>query len=346
MTIPVATTTRAAYIQVPFQVTFRQVDLPAPGPSEVLLEILACGICGFDMENAESLATEAKAFGHEICARVRAVGPGVTHVHPGDQVALESSSFCGVCDTCRNGRVDLCNKGAGFWSQPAMGFAEAMIAPACACVPAPNMDPLAAVLAEPCGVAVDMIKVADIQLTDRVLVVGAGPIGLMALAIARRLTCGPVVAANRSTGKLAIAQRLGADAAVSTSDVALPELAKTYGGFDKILLTAPPGLIPDCVTAAAYGGYIVFIGSDFRAGGTIALDTHALHFGKKQLRSSFASPAVYLPEALHLLRTGVVPAPEIISHRYPLSQLPEAIAFVRDERDAVCKVAVVPDGQD
>jgi L-iditol 2-dehydrogenase len=337
-------TVTSARIEVPFKVTFTTVSLPEPGPGQVVVDVLACGICGYDMEIAESLATRGpQAFGHEICGRVVDVGPGVTHVQAGDQIALESGSFCCDCDLCRNGRVDLCNKGAGFWSGPSMGFSTAMIVPARNIVPAPNMDPLAAVLAEPCGVSLDMIKVAEIGLTDRVLLVGSGPIGLMALPVVRRLTTGPVIVANRSTGKRDVSLRLGADAFVSTKEISIPDLAKEYGGFDKILITAPPEVIPECITAAAYGGYIIYIGSNFRTGGVISLDTHALHFGKKQLRPSFASPALYLPEALHLLRTGVVPHTEIISHTFPLSKLAEAMDTVRTQRDAVRKVAVVPD---
>ncbi|HEX2950779.1 MAG TPA: zinc-binding dehydrogenase, partial [Armatimonadota bacterium] len=165
-----------------------------------------------------------------------------------------------------------------------------------------------------------------------------------ALAIARRLTTGPLVAANRSTGRLDIARRLGADAVFSTRDETLTSIAQTYDGFDKILVTAPPQVIPDCITAAAYGGYIVFIGSDYKSGGVIPLDTHALHYGKKQLRSSFASPAVYLPEALHLLRTGVVPAHEIVSHRFPLRELDEAL-HVACDKTVACKVVVIPDAK-
>ncbi len=98
--------------------------------------MLACGVCGYDLEIAESLAQQPQAFGHEIAGVVREVGDGVTAVAPGDQVALESSSFCGECAQCRNGRVDLCNRGAGFWQEPAMGFAGSMVVPACAVVPA------------------------------------------------------------------------------------------------------------------------------------------------------------------------------------------------------------------
>jgi L-iditol 2-dehydrogenase len=218
-----------------------------------------------------------------------------------------------------------------------------MIVPTRAVVPAPDIDPMAAVLAEPCGVALDMVKVAEIGITDRVLVVGTGPIGLMAIAIARRLTTGPLVAANRSESKLETATRLGADAVVSTKGISLAKCGEPYGGFDKVLITAPPQLIPDAITAAAYGGYIVFIGSDFRGGGVVPIDTHALHFGKKQLRSSFASPALYLPQVLHLLRSNAVPASEIVSHRFPLSKMGEAIRTVREDREAARKVVVIPD---
>lgn len=338
-------TITAARLQKPFRVDYAQVPLRTPGPGEVCLDVLACGICGYDMEIAEFLADEPRPAGHEVVGVIRAIGHGVSTFSPGDQVVLESGSFCCDCDTCRNGRVDLCNRGANYWGEPAMGFAEAVVAPVRAVVAAPGIDPFAAVLAEPCGVAIDMIRVAEIGLTDRVLVVGTGPIGLMALAIARRLTTGPLVAVNRSRGRLAAATRLGADAVASTTDATLAHLGAPYGGFDRILLTAPPSLIPDCVTAAAYGGCIVFIGSDFGGGGIVPLDTHALHFGKKQLRSSFASPALYLPEALHLLRTGAVPAAEIVSHRLPLSRLAEGMRLLREERETTCKVVIVPDGR-
>ena len=334
----------SASIQVPFQVSFRQVQLPAPAPGEILLDILACGICGHDMEIGGALATDGpRPFGHEICGVVRSIGHGVTTVKVGEQVVLESSSFCGVCALCRNGRVDLCAKAANFWGGLAMGFSDAMISPACCAVPTGDIDPLAAVLTEPCGVALDMVKTAEIGLTDSVLVVGTGAIGLMALAIARRCTSGVLVAANRSSGKLALARQLGADAVLCTADRSLAECAEPFGGFDKILITTPPQVIPDCITAAAYGGYLVFIGSDYQGGGVVPIPTHALHFGKKQIRSSMASPAMYFPQALHLLRSGVVPADVLVSHRFPLSQLAEGLRVMREERETVRKVVVQPD---
>lgn len=333
----------AATIQVPFRIALREVELPPLKPDEILLEVLACGICGHDLEIATQLAREPKPFGHEVVGVVREAGAAVRHVKPGDQVSLESSSFCGECELCRNGRVDLCKKGPGVWRGPSMGFSGATVVSGRAAVPANGIAPLAAVLAEPCGVAVDMIKVAELGVSDNVLVVGPGAIGLMALALARRRTAGLVVAAGRSPGRLAAATRLGADAVIDTREVPLADCGKRFGGFHKVLSTAPPQTLPDSLDACGYGGVVVYVGFDWGEGGRITLDTTRMHLGKKQLRSSFASPAVYLPEALQLLQREVVPHREIVSHTFPLSRIEEAFTLLRRDRNTTRKVVVVPD---
>ncbi len=339
------TSITAARMQMPFKISFSQIELPAPQPHEILLEVLACGICGHDLEIGAQLAQEPRPFGHEVVGIVRQAGALVKHVKPGDQVVLESGSFCGECDLCRNGRVDLCRKAPGIWSGPSMGFADAMLAPGHSAVPANGIEPLAAVLAEPCGVAVDMVKVAEIGLSDNVLIVGSGAIGLMALAIARRRTTGLVVAANRTPGKLETAKRLGADAVIDLSKTSLAECGKPYGGFHKVLSTAPPATLPASLDACGYGGVVVFIGFDWGIGGTVSFNTTSMHLGKKQLRASFASPAVYLPEALQMLHRKVVPRREIVSHTFPLSRLVEAFSLLREDRNTTRKVIVIPDAK-
>lgn len=338
-----SSTVTTAYIQTPFKLTYRQVELRNPGIGEVMLDVSACGICGYDMQIAGYLAPEPTAFGHEIVGIVREVGQNVKGVVPGDQVILESGSFCCDCDNCRNGRVDLCNKGANIWGEPAMGFSDALIAPMRAVVPAPDINPLSAVIAEPCGVSLDITKVAEIGITDSVLVVGTGPIGLMAVAIARKLTAGTLAAADISNARLESAKKMGADFVVNTKETSLEDFSKQFNKFDKILVTAPPTVIPDCIKAAAFGAYIVFLGSDFDGGGVVPIDTHAVHFGKMQLRASFASPALYMPQVLELLRKNVVPASEVVSHCFPLSKLDEAMRTLREQPDTTRKVAIIPD---
>lgn len=345
MTVTPIRTARAAYVKAPFQIEFRDVPLGSLAPDEVLIEVAATGICGHDMEIAETLATDWRAFGHEFSGHVRAAGSAVKHVKAGDLVALESGSYCGECSDCRNGRADLCRHMVGFWGRAAMGFSDFMTAPAHSCVPAPGLAPETAALAEPCGVAVDMVKIAEIGITDRVLVVGCGAIGLMALAIARKRTAGLVVAADRTAGKRAAALALGANEAVDIAATPLREAGKPFGGFNKVLLTTPPQLIPDAMATMAYEGYCVYIGFDWGEGGKVVMDTTAMHLGKQQLRASFASPAVYLPIALELLRNGTVPADSLISHRFPLSRLSEAMKLLRTDRQTTRKVVVIPDAR-
>jgi L-iditol 2-dehydrogenase len=152
----------------------------------VLIRVEACGICGSDLTAAEEKAKDWKPFGHEIAGIIEQVGDGCEGLHVGDKVVLESSSFCGKCDLCRNGRVDLCNKAPKFWSEPAMGFSDYMLAPAGCVVPYEGLSPEVASLAEPAGVAWDMVKTADIEMGDRVYLIGPGPIGLMAIPLAMR----------------------------------------------------------------------------------------------------------------------------------------------------------------
>lgn len=338
-------TATAAYVTAPYAVEFRHVPLRPVGPHDVLLDVLATGICGYDMEIAGHLAAEPRPFGHETCCRVREIGSCVSHVAVGDTVVLESSAFCGDCAVCRNGRVDLCRNLLGIGAEPVQAFADALVAPARVVVPAVGLHPTVAALAEPCGVAVDMIRLAEIGMTDRVLVVGAGPIGLMALAMARKATCGEVVAVDSNPGRLAIASQLGADAVYRRSEAPLPEIGRRHGGFHALLVSAPPSSLPGAIAAAAYEGRVVFIGFDWGEGGKVTIDTTAMHLGKVQLRPSFASPALFLPMALDLLRAGVVPGETIISHRFPLSRLGDALRTVASERDTTRKAMVIPDAR-
>ena len=125
----------------------------------------------------------------------------------------------------------------------------------------------------------------------------------------------------------------------------LAEIGAELGPFERILITAPPPLIPASFDAAAYGGVIAFVGIGWEGAQHIGFDANAFHFRKLQLRASFASPALFLPEALRLLERGVVPAELIISHVLPLSRIAEALQMARERRPEVKKVVIVPDGR-
>ena len=332
--------TCAAYLKSPWQFELREVSLPdSPPPGWIRLRVQACGICGTDL-SAASQTADWRPFGHESAGIIAAVGSGVDDLAVGDCVALQSSAFCGRCAVCRNGRPDLCRSSKEtFWGQPAMGFSTYFDAPASHAVKYSGMVPEVAALAEPLGVAFDMVQTADIRLGQYVCIVGPGPIALGALALARnrgaaRLVC---VGHSHSKARLALAGRLGAE--IMEWDSPLAECEKLKDSFDHVLVTAPAAEIPSVIAWLRYGGIITYIGIG-TGSGNITIDANEFHFRKLQLRSSFASPAMYLPVVLDLLRAGILPGDTLISHRYPLSQIAEAMHTAGNDKANAIKVMV------
>jgi L-iditol 2-dehydrogenase len=332
-------TMQAAFVKAPFEVECREVPIPAVKEGWALVKVKACGICGTDMHIARSQATKWQGFGHEIAGIISEVGPGVKNVKEGDVVVLESSSYCGVCDQCRNGRVDLCNKAPNFWRNESMGFADYILAPKECLVPFSNLSFEVACLSEPLGVALDMTYTADIALGNDVLVLGLGPIGLMSIPLARLKGAARIYALNRSGGKRAeLARAYGADEVLSSMDSAIFR----KGGVDRALVSAPPSTLTQAMKVMNYGGIIAFIGIEYGPGATISFDVNDFHFKKTQLRASHASPAIYYPTVLQLLQDGHIDGEAIISHVMLLDQIAEAIRIMRDAREDVLKIVITP----
>jgi len=335
--------TRSAHIRAPWQVEIREISLPdVPAAGDVLIRVDACGICGTDVSAFTAGATQWEPSGHEVAGTVMAVGHGEARLKVGQRVVLETASFCGQCDLCRNGRVDLCVKAPNFWGRPAMGFSDLMLVPS-ACV-VPFTQPISAAiacLAEPAGVAYDMVRTAGITLGSRVAIVGLGPIGLMAASLAKYSGAARIVAIARSASlrRLEIAAEIGCEAI--PYDGPLDQLESLRNQFDHVLMTAPVECIAPALTLLSYGGEMTYIGIG-TGNKMISFDANDFHFRKLQLRASFASPALYLPVVLDLLAGGIIPGEMIISHRFGLSQMNQAMRTLRDDRAGVAKIVIEP----
>jgi len=331
--------TISGYLRAPWQFELRQVELPdSPPAGQVLIRVEACGICGTDLSTAAK-AKEWQSFGHEIAGVIEQIGPTVEHLAVGQKVVLETSSFCCRCALCRDGRVDLCNKAPGFWGKTAMGFSERMLAPACCVVPYDGLSADVASLAEPAGVSYDMVKTAALTLGDRVALIGPGPIALMAIPMllrsgARQVVC---IGHSHSRRRLEIARTLGAE--VVAVDGALADHKELHRQFEHVLVTAPVDFIPPTLDLLAYGGELTYIGIG-TGSGVISFDANDFHFRKLQLRASFASPALYFPVVLNLLKAGIVPGELFISHRFDLPDLAAAMHLCRDDKEHAVKVVV------
>lgn len=310
---------------------------------EIRISVLACGICGTDLhvtpgeEDVEQLMT-----GHEVAGEIIELGANVRGLAMGQRVVLDSSSACGRCSACRNAEQELCSAVRGFFGINSFGFAARMAAPAVSAIPCGDMDPDIACLQEPLGVAIDMTRLADLEPgRSNVLIMGQGPIGLMATALAkragvRRIFTTEVAAKPR---RMALSRQFGAD--VCFDPLASPVESYDFGcDIDRILVTAPPRTLEGAFKVAAKAAIISFIGIEYGDGAFVRFDANAFHFKKLQLRASFASPALFGPLALQYLREGVIDGEALISHRFPLADMATAIPAARGA-DAL-KVVINP----
>jgi L-iditol 2-dehydrogenase len=336
---------KAAYLKAPFQFEVREVTLRALKKDEVLVKVKACSVCGHDLIMASYGAKEWQPFGHEISGVVEKTGQDVRNIQPGDKVVLESGTFDRFSDNSRNGRVDLDNKGPNFWlkDNDTMGFAEYIIVPMEVCVKFEGVTFEEASIIEPMGVAVDLVKTADIKLNNDVLVIGLGPIGLMAARLAKAMGARKIYGSELSVSKarIELAQRWGVDEIICPDLQPVEDYKFEKGGLDRVLVTAPPKTIPTAIKVARPGGIIAFLGIDYGPEGNVTFDSNIFHVNKLQLRSSFASPALFFPECIDLIKAGLVNTKELITHTFCIDDLDAGIKRFRDDRVNGIKAVLV-----
>ncbi|MFW6275725.1 MAG: zinc-dependent alcohol dehydrogenase [bacterium] len=333
---------KAAYVKSPFKVEVREFPVREMNDEEVFIRVKACGICGHDLSVANSEAKDWKPFGHEISGIVEKTGKNVNHVKPGDKVVLETGTYDRFSKAARNGRPELDNNGPNFWETGPMGFADYIIVPRETVVPFEKMSFEEASMIEPLGVALDMVYTVDIKLNDDVLVIGLGPIGLMALQLAKIMGARNIYAAELSQSKkrIEIARQFGATI-IKTDQESLKTYQFPRGGVDKVLVTAPPKLIEPAVEITNWGGIIAFIGIEYGPNANITFDANTFHFNKIQLRSSFASPALYFPRCIELVEAGMVDLKPLIGKTFPLDDLQKELKNLVDDKATALKSIMI-----
>ena len=330
---------KQAFLKAPFLVEIRNTELPPLGEDEALVGIKACGVCGSDLNSAMN-AQEFKPFGHEFSGIVEKTGKNVTNVKPGDRVAVESSSYCGTCDMCRNGHAELC-RNKYIFAPRYNAFAEKAVCKAGALVKFDESVSFEeAALVEPMGVAMDMVEMADIGLNDHVAVYGAGPIALMAIRLARLKGAGKITALahSHSAARIELARFYGADEVVLT-DVEDPVAKLKDERVDRVLVTTPPQTLRDAAEFASFGAIISMIGiAKNKEESLCTLDINRMHFKRLQLRFSFASPALFFPKCLDMISHGLIDVKPLISHRFSLEEMQKAMDALRYDKAHAVKV--------
>jgi L-iditol 2-dehydrogenase len=332
----------AAFFKTPGQVELRAIPKPTPGPGEVLVRITAAGICGSDVAAWRSSRHDWHRRGHEYAGVVEAVGDGVQGLRPGQAVAGYGSLPCGQCAHCRQGKPKFClaprSSGGG-------AFAEYLCTPAEFWFPLDDLSTEEGALLEPLTVALEMVRDGQVALGQRVLLLGAGPIGLMALAICKAMGAVVyVVHPATSRRRWTLAEQWGADALL---DARTPDLAQRVrslapDGVDAVLITITPseglGLAAACATR---GAVLSLVGMQWGPA-HFDFEIDRFHFANLRLVGSNHNPcSLYYQEAAALLRRRIIPADALISHRFPLSAIATAFRTASEQRGEVAKVMIV-----
>lgn len=325
--------------------TMALVERPTPQaePGGVLLDVVVAGICGTDLKIARG---EHRLFpegtvrvpGHEFVGRVRENRSGRAELEPGTLVAVAPNIGCGVCVACTGGRSNLClaYESVGLTFDGA--FAEAVAMPASAVeqgnlMPLPDgTDPLVGALVEPVAAVLRGIRAIGLTSSDTLLISGAGPIGLIAILIARQLGVEQIIVSQTSEVRRRLALEFGATSTIDPRAEQLPErvAAQTGGrGADCVLVCTPaPTAFRDALPSAALGGRINFFAGLPSGRGVVGLDANLVHYRELIITGSTANTTQDCVDALELLLADPAPYLRIVSTTYPLRDIEAAMAAV------------------
>jgi L-iditol 2-dehydrogenase len=311
------------------------------------------GICGSDLHSytdariGDTPIQSPLILGHEFAARVEAVGPNAAdgHFNPiaaGRRVAVDPAQPCGRCEMCERGHPNLCRRLHFCGNYPDGGsLCEWMRMPARSCFPVPDQvtDEEAALL-EPLGVAIHAVDLARIRVGDSAAVLGAGPIGLLILQVARLAGADPVFVTDKFAWRLERARAWGGiPLACDVVDVVAQIRQETAGrGVDVAIEAAwADASVEQAAEMTRLGGRLVLVG--IPGDDHLAMKHSTARRRGLTVRFSRRMQHVY-PRALRLLTQGKVDLQGLISHRLALAQTDEAFRLNTAYRDQVVKIMV------
>ncbi|RPH99050.1 MAG: galactitol-1-phosphate 5-dehydrogenase [Zetaproteobacteria bacterium] len=289
----------------------RDVPEPSPKPGEVLLKVLAVGICGSELHGFKIHAprrTPPLIMGHEFSGEVLAVGPGVSGFRVGEVVAVNSTISCGACDACVDGDPHVCPTAEVYGTKRPGAFAELVAAPVPTLLRMPgNVTPVQASLMEPLGNGVHAWSMIRRRFPETVAIFGAGAIGLLTMQVALAGGAGRVAVVDVSPARLAVAKRLGADRTLDArrDDVlaGLRDFTRGRGADVAIDAVGAAATRDLAVKAIRKGCECVWLGLHDDATSVGGLD---IVLGEKAIYGSFAVRPRDLHTALDLLGAGKI----------------------------------------
>ncbi|GGX67157.1 L-idonate 5-dehydrogenase [Tateyamaria omphalii] len=319
-------------------------DMPTPGPDQVLVKMAAGGICGSDLHYYNHggfgpiQLREPMILGHEVAGHVEAVGDNVMGLDTGALVAVSPSRPCGTCKYCVEGRQNHCLNMRFYGSAMPFphiqgAFREYIVADAAQCAPAGDLSAGEAAMAEPLSVVLHAAKQAGDLMGKRVLVTGCGPIGLLAVLVARAAGSVEIAATDISDFTLAKADEVGADHTINVVNMpeGLSEFEADKGHFDVLFeCSGVTSALASAVPALRPGATIMQLG----LGGDMTLPMQAMTAKELQLKGSFRFHAEFFT-AVDMMRTGRLDVKPLITHAMHVDSAVQAFELAGDRTQAV-----------
>ncbi len=315
-------------------------DAPDPTPveGEVVLKVGRCGICGSDLHatsHPDHLAPPGKVLGHEFSGQVVALGKNVTDLAMDDCVAVLPLSSCGKCANCLRGELPWCaerNLEGG-------GYGQYTVANQIQCLKLPSTISMEdGALVEPMAVGLHGVSMAQFEPGARVLVIGAGPIGLASIFWARRHGAGRIVATARTNTREALAMEMGASAFVLPAEDLGAEVNKALGGPPDVVFecVGAQGILAQAIDLCTRRGTVVLMGLCWSADSYVP----GLQVSKEvRIQPSAFYSKKEFQVAIDAFHAGNLEPRSMITDRISLAQLPDAFEALR-ERTTQCKVMV------
>lgn len=313
-------------------------ERPVPAldsPNDVLVKIEASGICGTDLNILATppahKATPNIVIGHEGVGVVEQAGPGVTGLKPGDRVVIAPRLTCGQCAYCRRGLDNQCTSYRTIGTTIDGTFAPYVTAPQSALYkisPAVPRDDAA--FFEPLSCVVGSVARAPIQAGDNVVVIGAGPMGLLFAMMYRTLGAGRVMVADISPYRLNFAGEMGVDKALNPAEVNLPEAIKDVTGLGAdVVVDAVGNQMDMAIKLARHGGQVVLFG--LRPHDNPPVNQYTITRYDLTIHGAFVGLNPF-EQTIQLLESRRLQPSVLITHRVPLSELSQGVNLMRSGR--------------
>lgn len=334
---------KALVLKGPNDFTVMEIERPEINKDEILIKIESAAICGTDIRILEGKKTKSVRYpstiGHEICGAITEIGENVTGFNLGERVAIANVIPCGSCSSCLNGRENACINRKAIGYEFDGGFAEYVRIPDI-CIKAKNVIKIPenissteGALIEPLACCIRGMINAGTKFNDVVLIVGAGPIGLMHLQLSKIAGASKVFISEPNEYRRKIALELGADRVINPMEEDLKSIINEETdsqGLDVIMLAiGVPTIINDLLKLTKKGGSVCLF-AGFSGTGESTLEANIIHYEELNICGSTAYKRSDYLAAAEMVKMRKIDLTKIASHHFPLKDFQEAYECSRD----------------